>query len=244
MTNPYETGQLLNEYLLFHYGQPGEVLPYEFGPKGALDFPVRCVREGFMEPLQGRVLDVGCAVGRSSFELARACESVIGIDFSQQFIQTAIRLKESGRFEYRRLEEGLRFSSGVAEVPVDIDRTRVSFEVGDATDLRADLGRFDGVLAANLLCRLPDPSKFLARLSSLVKPGGQLVFTTPCSWLEQYTPRDKWLCGEDFSTLDGLHRHLDSDFSLQRTLDLPFLIREHARKFQWTVALLSAWKRR
>ena len=28
------------------------------------------------------------------------------------------------------------------------------------------------VLAANLLCRLPDPQRFLARLPSLIKPGG------------------------------------------------------------------------
>lgn len=244
VSNPYETDQLLNEYLLFHYGRPEETLSYDFGPKGSLDFPARCVREGFGEFLGGRALDVGCAVGRSSFELARHCESVIGIDFSHSFIQAANRLKSSGRLEYQKLEEGSRFSDAIAEVPIGIDRERVSFETGDATNLRSDLGTFDMVLAANLLCRLPDPAKFLARLPSLLNPGGRLVFTTPCSWMEQYTPREKWLCGGDFSTLEGLHRRLDGDFLLERTLDLPFLIREHARKFQWTVALLSTWKRR
>ena len=243
VSNPYETEQLLNEYLLFHYGRHDEVLPYGFGPAGSLDFPGRCVREGFGEP-RGRFLDVGCAVGRSSFELARSCQSVVGIDFSRQFIQAANELKQSGRLDYLRLEEGCRFSPSVAEVPAGIDRSRVCFETGDATDLRNDLGVFDGVLAANLLCRLPDPARFLVRLAGLVKPGGRLVFTTPCSWLEQYTPRENWLCGENSSTLDGLHRHLDAHFSLQRSCDLPFLIREHARKFQWTVAQLSIWERK
>ena len=45
MTNPYETDRLLSEYLLFHYGTAEEILPYDFGPKSALDFPVRAVTE-------------------------------------------------------------------------------------------------------------------------------------------------------------------------------------------------------
>jgi len=243
MPNPYETSQLLNEYLLFHYGKPEEILPYDFGPKGALDFPARCVSEGFAHPPQGRALDIGCAVGRASFELARTCQHVLGIDYSQNFIKAANFLKESGSLSYRRLEEGARYSNAIAQVPVEIDRARVSFETGDATNLRGDLGMFDVVLAANLLCRLPDPAKFLERLPSLVNPAGLVVFTTPCTWMEQYTPREKWLCGENSSTLDGLRRHMEPQFTLQYTKELPFLIREHARKFQWTVAQLSAWKR-
>lgn len=267
--NPYETEQLLNEYLLFHYGDPEEVCPYAFGPREALDFPARCVRAGlagpsspfspsspsgmdamdsmdFMgggEPVFERVLDVGCAVGRSSFELARGSREVVGIDFSRSFIQAANHLKAFGQLEYQRLEEGARFTACLAKVPPAIERQRVQFEVGDACDLRADLGQFDAVLAANLLCRLPDPAKFLERAPALVKPGGALVLTTPCTWMEQYTPREKWLCDENSTTLDGLHRHLDAHFRLVRTLDLPFLIREHARKFQWTVSLLSVWRK-
>jgi len=243
MPNPYETSQLLNEYLLFHYGKPEEILPYDFGPKGALNFPARCISEAFQELPKGCALDIGCAVGRASFELARSCESVLGIDFSQNFIQAAKVLKEHGNLPYQRLEEGARYSEAIAEVPTEIDRTRVSFETGDATDLRPNLGSFDLVLAANLLCRLPDPSKFLNRLPTLVNAGGHVIFTTPCTWMEQYTPREKWLCGETSSTLDGLHKHLDAHFTLQLTKDIPFLIREHARKFQWTVAQLSVWCR-
>jgi putative 4-mercaptohistidine N1-methyltranferase len=246
MTNPYETDKLLGEYLLFHYGQPGEILPYESGPRDSLDFPARCARlclDGAILPPEARALDVGCAVGRSSFELARQCGEVVGIDFSRLFIEAANTLKKTGELEYQRLEEGARFTRSVAKLPADIDRTRVQFETGDAMNLRVDLGKFDLVLAANLLCRLPEPARFLARLPDLVKPGGRLVFTTPCTWLEEFTPRRHWLCDEHSTTLDGLHRHLDAHFSIQRAFDLPFLIREHARKFQWTVAQASVWMR-
>jgi hypothetical protein len=39
----YETKKLLDEYLLFHYGKPKEILAYEdFGPTDSTDFPKRC----------------------------------------------------------------------------------------------------------------------------------------------------------------------------------------------------------
>jgi len=247
MTNPYETDKLLGEYLLFHYGEPAEILPYEFGPRDALDFPARCARvclDGVDLPPNARALDIGCAVGRASFELVRHCNDVIGIDFSQRFIDAANALKQSGELEYLHLEEGARYTKSRAKISAEIDRSRVRFETGDAMNLRNDLGIFDIVLAANLLCRLPEPAKFLAHLPGLTKPGSHLVFTTPCTWLEEFTPRRHWLCDEHSTTLDGLHRHLDPHFSLQRAFDLPFLIREHARKFQWTVARASVWIRR
>ena len=79
--NPYETRKLVEEYLLFHYGRADEVLPYPDGPVGALGFAVRSVTET-LEVGNGRerALDLGCAVGRSSFELSKFSEQVIGID--------------------------------------------------------------------------------------------------------------------------------------------------------------------
>ena len=67
------------------------------------------------------------------------------------------------------------------------NRTAVSFMVGDACQL-PNLGQFDCVLAANLICRLLDPMKFFQRLPDMIVPGGILVITSPYTWLEQYTP--------------------------------------------------------
>ena len=82
-----------------------------------------------------------------------------------------------------------------------------------------------------------------------MKPGGQLILTSPYTWLEDYTPRENWLGGnardgKPRRTLDGLKGELAQSFELTRTLDLPFLIREHARKFQWSVAQASVWRRK
>lgn len=246
--NIYESDRLVREYLLFHYGEPDEVLPWKHGPHEALGFAVRCVRELLNPSSLGRdarALDVGCAVGRSALELAGHCREVIGIDFSAAFIAAAEQIRSGGSLGYTYAVEGERAASSTARVPPGIDAARVSFEVGDAMDLRGDLGMFDVVLAANLLCRLPDPRAFLARVPRLVKPGGQLLLTTPFTWMEQFTPRGKWIGGTaGLESADELTSLLEPDFELKSSKEIPFLIREHARKYQWSVAWGTRWVRR
>ncbi len=248
----YETERLLDEYLLFHYGTAEEILPYPFGPRQALGYPVRCVTDCVeLAALTAgtRALDLGCAVGRAAFELARQCAEVIGIDFSRSFIAAAEELRARGERAYARRDEGELTTPLVARVPAEIERRRVRFEVGDAEALREDLGEFDVVLMANLIDRLRYPAACLARLPGLVRAGGQLVITSPYTWLTEHTPRAHWLggferSGRRCSTLDGLSAALGASFELRTTRELPFLIREHARKFQWSVAQASLWRRR
>ena len=245
--NPYETDKLLNEYLLFHYGAPTEILPGPGGPHDALDYAVRCVTECLDTkslPSSARALDVGCAVGRSSMELARHCAEVVAFDFSARFIEAAKVLQSGGSLSYRRADEGDRFTTLTARIPEGIDASRVQFECGDACAMRPDIGTFDVVFAANLVDRLPAPERFLAALPGLLRPGGQLILTSPYTWLPEFTPREKWIGGsEGQSTLDGLVAALEPSFSLRETKDLPFLIREHTRKYQWSVAQASIWRR-
>ena len=116
-------------------------------------------------------------------------------------------------------------------------------------NLRDDLGAFDAVLLANLIDRLRDPQRCLARLPSLVKPGGQLVIASPYTWLEEFTPRENWIGGAEregrpVGTREALQSLLAPDFDLVAVKDLPFLIREHRRKFQWSVAEATIWRRR
>lgn len=251
-TNIYESERLLNEYLLFHYGTREDVMPYDFGPREAVGFPARCVRETLdtaLLPEGARALDLGCAVGRSSFELARHCAEVVGIDNSQSFIRAAVFLKKSGRIGFDRIEEGVLTTRCVVELPENIERSRVHFEVGDALKLRATLGDFDVVFAANLLCRLDDPLQLVLKFPHLVRPGGQLIIASPYTWSKDFTPMPKWLGGyerEDrkFETFVTLKKFLAPDFELLRARDLPWLIREHARKFQWGVSHASCWQRK
>lgn len=236
----YEEDTTLGQYLLFHYGKEKEQLPYNFGPKDSLNFPVRCVQEGLNMaalPPNALALDLGCAVGRSSFELSRFCSHVTGIDSSKRFIQTAKAIQAHGQLEYIIPGEGVDKEKLVAKIPDGIDPKRVTFKQGDALEYLQKAEPFHVVLAANLLCRLPDPKLFLQTLKRAVLKGGQLILTSPYSWLEAYTPREKWLREEEIFSL------LSPDFQRQRVFDLPFLLRQHKRKFEWGVALASTWKK-
>jgi putative 4-mercaptohistidine N1-methyltranferase len=187
-----------------------------------------------------KALDVGCAVGASSFVLGKYFGEVLGIDYSKSFIDAASLLSKGKTLEYSYLEEGSCYAD--AEVVPNTCEGKVSFQVGDATNLDEELNGFDLVHAANLICRLPNPEAFLNRLPHLVKPGGYLLLATPFTWLEEFTPLEKWIGGSGDSK-DKLKEFLSSWFSLEYEEDLPFLIREHRRKFQYSVSWGTRWKR-
>jgi len=194
-------------------------------------------------------LDLGCGVGRSTFELARVCEKVVGIDFSEKLVDVCNVLKQKGSHPFSCALEGKLRQKGVATVDPAIDRNRCTFIQGDVCKLPKDLGTFDVVLAANLVDRLKSPSAFLADLPRLVKKGGVVVLTTPYSWLEQYSSSSEWIGGfekngQNIRGFDGLKSHLSDNFSLLETKDLPFAIRNHLRHFQLGVSHVSIWKKR
>ncbi|MCE9638292.1 MAG: 5-histidylcysteine sulfoxide synthase [Planctomycetes bacterium] len=253
----YESRAMLDAYLMLHFATADETFGAGPGPRDAACFPRRCgeLTRAWADRIgagDGRALDVGCAVGGAAFDLARRFREVVGIDLSASFVDAANAVRASGRAEFLRVDEGALTTPLAAEVDPSIDRTRTTFRRGDAGSLPADLGAFDAVLVANLLCRLPSPKALLGRLGGprgLVRPGGVLVITTPSTWREEFTPRDAWLGGFErggrrVTTLDGLHAELDAEFELLEAADMPFVLREHARKFEYVVAQSSVWRRR
>jgi putative 4-mercaptohistidine N1-methyltranferase len=241
--NYYDSLRAASEYLMLHYG--------ERQPWGAF-FPANCVNEcldAALLPGGARALDLGCAVGGGSFELARHCEHVVGIDASKSFIALARHLQKHRSCQFNCFVEGELTQPRRAVVSRGIDRGRVRFEVGDATRLRRDLGTFDVVFMANLIDRVAAPRALLGQLPALLNRGGQLIITSPYTWLPDYTPRARWLggferAGRPVRTFDSLKKILSLSFKLSRRREIPFLIREHARKYQLGIAEASVWLRR
>ncbi len=108
---------------------------------------------------------------------------------------------------------------------------------------------FDLIIAANLIDRLNNPKSFLETVHERLILGGVLVITSPYTWLEEFTKKEDWLggirkAGEPYMTLDALRDLLSPHFiMLDEPRDLEFVIRETRRKFQHTVAELTAWRR-
>ncbi len=240
--NPYETQRYLHEYSLLHYGQPKELDSLGLIPREWLRFHER-LRQEYVFPIQpdgqARGLDLGCAVGRFSFELAGVLDEVIGLDSSRPFIQTARRMAKDYRIETRVRETGAQFRVCRLVLLKPLRRSRVEFRVGNAMDLACFPNRaFQVISAINLIDRLPRPRAFLRQLPRLLAPGGQLLLTSPFTWLEEYTPSREWLTSEE------VQAQLRPEFRMARHGHLPFVIREHRRKFQLILAEVFTFIRR
>lgn len=244
----YEDDALLAQYADFHYGQTYFDVP---------NFPAAVARialDAVQDRPRRRALDIGCAVGRTSFELARGgFASVVGVDFSARFIHLADELIRHGLVRYTLTDEGeLQSFREISLKQLDLvdAAQRVAFWQGDACNLKETHRDYDLVIAANLIDRLYDPRKFLDDIAGRIVSGGVLVITSPYTWLTEHTPRGQWLGGfkrdgERYTTLDALQEILARDFvPIGQPQDVPFIIRETARKFQHTLAQVTCWERR
>ncbi len=246
VVNIYETEELISQYLEFHYGD--EYFNVE-------NFPRTCIRkvmEAIGDGPKRKALDIGCSVGRSSFELARHFDEVDAVDFSTRFITSAIELQSRGLRRYAIQDEGeiLSFKeANLRELGLQETAGRVTFTQNDACNLKEVYTGYDLVFAGNLIDRIYDPAAFLRLITGRIVPGGYLAITSPYTWLEEYTEKDHWLGGfkkdgENVTTLDGLHQALDGAFEpCGEPADVPFVIRETRRKFQHTLAQMTLWRK-
>lgn len=244
--NVYETDELLSQYLGFHFGD------HYFGVS---NYPARCA--GIcLEMMAGRdkrkALDLGCAVGRTAFELGRVFDEVVGIDLSQRFVDAAHHLKQHGEIDYFQRDEGElgeRVTISLDALGLRRAAERVSFAMGDACQLGSEHQSYDLIFAGNLIDRLQAPGAFLAGIHERLAVGGTLVISSPYTLMEEFTPRNNWiggfeLNGQPRSVLDGMREILSDHFEqVQTPMDVTFVIRETRRKFQHTIAELTAWRR-
>ncbi|ASJ71573.1 5-histidylcysteine sulfoxide synthase [Granulosicoccus antarcticus] len=245
--NVYEKDDMVAQYIEFHYGDSYFGVP---------NFPVSCIAEAsrhLENRKTQRALDIGCATGRSSFELARHFDHVDALDFSARLIQAPTALQSSGIQRFALQDEG----DLVTYKEVTLDelgykeiKDKVSFMQGDACNLPDKFADYDMVFAGNLIDRLYDPSLFLEQIKARIRQGGLLVITSPYTWLEEFTEKEKWLggfkaqTGENYSTLDGLRDALAPEFrQLGQETDVPFVIRETRRKYQHSLAQLTVWEK-
>ena len=206
---------------------------------------------------------------------------------SENFIATAKRIQAGEELQFKVPIEGdISEEVSVVHQP-GVDAyvmKRVNFFRGDAcalsvsdyADNKQGFGTFDGVIMANLLCRLPDPMKALNSLQLIVNKGGVVVIVTPFTWLEskfevirssrfhflcpltlhclfqEYTPRDKWLggypdheLGTSMYSKNRLKEIMEGiGFEHIHEEQMPLVIREHRRKYQYIVSEASGWRKK
>ena len=242
----YESDKQLSEYAEFHYGDSYFGVP-NF-PKALSDF----AKQSLKSKPSKTALDLGCATGRATFELAKHFDHVTGIDFSARFIGLALKLAQQGVLRYTMVNEGDLVSyqeRSLNELKLDDVAHKVDFWQGDACNLKPQFTDYDFILAANLIDRLYSPRQFLSNIHHRLKIGGVLMITSPYTWLEEHTPRDEWIGGykkdgENVTTLEGLKSVLGQHFKLMQTpVEIPFVIRETRHKFQHSLSEVTLWER-
>ena len=244
--NVYETDEQLSQYLDFHFGET------HFGIG---NYPARCARV-CQELMTGqdkfKALDLGCAVGRTAFELGRVFDQVVGVDLSARFVEAAAALQKDGAIDFFRRDEGelgQRVTLNLEEMGLDRAAQKVSFATGDACNLPEEHQDYDLIFAGNLIDRLQDPAAFLRDIHKRLSENGTLVISSPYTLLEDFTPRANWIGGFEHNgqprtVLDGMREALSDHFEeIEEPQDVPFVIRETRRKYQHTIAQLSAWRR-
>lgn len=126
----------------------------EFRPLHAIN-PLRLDYVDSRAPLQGRrVLDIGCGGGLLAEGMASRGAKVMGIDLSEGALKVAkLHLKESGR--------------------------QVEYRLVSAEALAAEMpGAFDAVTCMEMLEHVPDPASVIRACTTLVRSGGQVLFST------------------------------------------------------------------
>ena len=271
-SNVYETQSLVDQYLGLHYSSCSgkkENIPFMMAheglPAGTGRFPQRVAEllfqlDGQHNKSYGassttRALDLGCAVGGTSYTLATRYDEVVGIDFSQAFVDAANSMKGNEDIHFNIAMEADVHARVLACHEDGVDaaaKARTKFLQGDACNLdEKELGQFDSIVMANLICRLPRPMDCLDSLSRMVKPGGMVVMTTPFSWLEEFTNREQWMggyydesTGEPVDSAATLLREMEArGFKRLYKEPIPLVIREHQRKYQYIVADETGWQK-
>jgi len=243
----YENDKMLSEYAEFHYGD--RYYDVANFPQTLAEIAIKALGD---KPA-GKALDIGCAVGRASFELAKYFDHVTGIDFSARLINLGVQLAEQGVIRYSIADEGelmLHRERRLDDLDLSHVNDKVEFLQGDACNLKPHFREYDLVIAANLIDRLHDPALFLSTIHERINTGGVLLIASPYTWLEEHTKKENWLGGikkdgENVTTLDGLKTVLEANFELMaEPQQVPFVIRETSRKFQHTLSDVTLWVRK
>ncbi|QEL19446.1 methyltransferase domain-containing protein [Limnoglobus roseus] len=185
--------QQLSSYAWDHYAEFDPAEPTGEPRPGAV---ARLLARGLAlaGPTTGPALDLGCSVGRTTFELAAATSGLtLGIDLNLAKLRLAAAVLRTGRVRYPRRRVGSVYDR--REFAVPLHRERVDFWACDVTALPLAGGLFGTVVSLNVLDSIAAPAAHLNAAATAMEPGGRLVLGCPYDWAPAATSAEVWLGG-------------------------------------------------
>lgn len=240
--SPVETDEDVVQACELHYGQ--SVLG---GTNYAQALANKVVS---LRPNLGKVLEIGCSVGRTAFALAPHAQAVTALDFSARFIRVANQLQTEGRIRYRLSIEG--------EIPDFVEHSlaefglsnseNLSFLQQDPNNLKPIFSGYDVIVLNHTLENLSKPRAFLAEIHQRMNAGGLLVVSSHYGYDAARTDASERLGGykqdgENVGSFDTIAQVLTEQFELLETpIDLPSVWRDDARHYQVNLHQVSCWR--
>lgn len=152
---------------------------------------VACDRLG--STLDGPGLDVGCAVGGTTFALARRLGApVVGIDLNWPLLRIGRRAAASGKVSFPLRRTANTYERWTAALEGD-EAELVDFWIADALSPPLAPASVGTLIAFNVLDCVSAPSRLLSELVDLLGPAGAAAIATPFDWAPHATPEAGWL---------------------------------------------------
>jgi SAM-dependent methyltransferase len=191
----YNSQAMLSSYLWSHYcdflNDPDATDAYR-------------IWASFLKDTDGYALDIGCSVGRLSFEMTRTHSRVIGLDTSISFIRQARELMQKRRLDFELIIEGLITEKRSCEFDSIFNFENIDFMVADALALPFSRTLFSTVTSINLLEKVPDPMGHLVHIDRVLrKTKSMFMFSDPFSWDASVSEPGLWIGGKPYGQNNG-----------------------------------------
>ncbi len=188
--------QHLSTYAFDHYG--------DLDPEQTIHPPIepgsiaRLLEQGLRSlPRKdhGPVIDIGCALGRTSFELAQQNDDIVlGVDLNFNMLKVAASTLRTGHITYPKRRVGISFDRKTFQLPFR-NMPNLDFWVCDATALPFTDELFVLATSLNVLDCVNSPYDHLKEFARVLTPGSSGIIATPYDWSANATPVGSWLGG-------------------------------------------------
>lgn len=218
--NFYESDESISSYCDLYYGKDNLYTNY-----------VDLLRPYLKDLKNSKALDLGCCVGRTSFELAKIYDEVLGIDFSANYINIGVKLKLYDFVNYKIKKEDKTFEErAISLKDFDLEKVKdkVSFMQGDACNLKEIYKDFDLIFYSSLIDKLYYPKKFLEDVSRRINKNGFFVFLSSHNWFNEYINEN----------------NLFLEFELLDKIEVSSFIKMKNKNYENKTLLMSVWKKK
>ncbi|MFX0198776.1 MAG: methyltransferase domain-containing protein [Candidatus Hodarchaeota archaeon] len=240
----YSERSLLSTYMELHYGSYDripDILKSFADPEHFWNMAINMARLASKTKYELSI-DLGCSVGRYTYELAGFSNLAVGIDLNFNEVLMAAEFQRTQKMSYDRKKYGKYFEK--VQIPY-IPMQNVLFLVSDTLDPPFGAESFDLVSGLNVVDNVKLPLVLIGQMDAMLRQGGSLILGSPYEWRTDICEPEEWLESENmdapvmvrhilegkiFSKM-GLHYEI-----LEELHDVPWTLRHHDR--HWSAFLV------